>query len=216
MTEQKLSTSSDGSAGPVAHNSAIVVHREQASLARSLHLLIRRYAMEVRAFLRSRTGSRHSMEEVYSVFSEDVWKGLPQLRSEKYTRTWLYVVARNALSRHARYKKRWRLRHTFSGLESAPAELRQSYGTREGNLAQLTPLLSELNEADRQLLDQRLVKSLAWRDIALASGRTAGDTSEAYVTRESARLRKRYQLLLVTLRQRAAQRGNDSDNDSHM
>lgn len=194
MTQPKLA---------VTPNSAIVVHSEPTGLARSLHLLIRRYAAEVRAFLRSRTSSRHSMEEVYSAFSEDVVKGLPQLRSEKHMRTWLYVVARNALSRHARYKKRWRLRHTFSGLETAPAELRQSYGTREGNLAQLAPLLSELSEADRQLLDQRLAKSMAWRDIALASARAAGDTSEAFVTRESARLRKRYQLLLVTLRQRA-------------
>jgi DNA-directed RNA polymerase specialized sigma24 family protein len=157
----------------------------------------------MRGFLRSRTASRNSMEEVYSVFTEDVWKGLPQLRSDKHMRSWLYVVARNALSRHVRFKRRWRLRHTFSGLETLPAELRQSYGTREGNLAQLSPLLAELNEADRRLLDQRLVKSLAWRDIALESARAAGDTSEAFVTRESARLRKRYQLLLLTLRQRA-------------
>jgi RNA polymerase sigma-70 factor, ECF subfamily len=186
-----------------APSSAIVVHSEQAGLARSLSLLIRRYAVEVRAFLRSRTGSRHSMEEVYSVFTEDVWKGLPQLRSEKHARTWLYVVARNALSRHVRFKRRWRLRHTFSGLDSAPAELEQSYGTQRGNLQQLTPLLAELSEPDRELLDQRLVKALPWREIALASARAAGDTSEAFVTRESARLRKRYQLLLLALRQRA-------------
>ena len=210
MTDPKLSVTGEGPACSAAPNSAIVVQREHASLARSLHLLIRRYAAEVRAFLRSRTGSRHSMEDVYSAFSEDVWKGLPKLRSDKHLRTWLYVVARNALSRHARYKQRWRLRHTSSGLETAPAELRQSYGTREGNIAQLSPLLAELSEADRQLLDQRLVKSMAWRDIALASARAAGDTTEACVTRESARLRKRYQLLVLSLRQRAAQRAGDT------
>lgn len=188
---------------PVAQDSAIMVHREPIDLARSLHVLIRRYAAEMRAFLRSRTASRHSMEEVYAVFTEDVWKGLPRLRSEKHMRSWLYVVARNALSRHVRYKRRWRLRHTFSGVDAAPAELKQSYGTRQGNLDQLTPLLAELTEADRALLDQRLVKSLAWREIALQSARAAGDTSEAFITRESARLRKRYQLLLLSLRQRA-------------
>lgn len=201
MTDPKPGATETGAQG-----SAIVVQHEPTSLARALHLLVRRYAAEMRGFLRSRTGSRNSMEEVYSVFTEDVWKGLPQLRSDKHMRSWLYVVARNALSRHVRFKRRWRLRHTFSGLETLPAELRQSYGTREGNLAQLTPLLSELSEPDRQLLDQRLVKALPWRDIALQSARQAGDTSDASVTRESARLRKRYQLLLLTLRQRASPR----------
>lgn len=190
---------------PDAQGSAIIVQREPSTL----HMLVRRYAAEIRAFFRSRTASRHSMEEVYSVFTEDVWKGLPQLRSDKHVRTWLYVVARNALSRHARFKRRWRLRYTFSGVESArtlPNELRQSYGTREGQLAKLTPLLSELSAPDRQLLEQRLEKALPWREIALQSARAAGDTSEAFVTRESARLRKRYQLLLDTLRERAALR----------
>jgi RNA polymerase sigma-70 factor, ECF subfamily len=191
MTDQK-----------VAPGSAIVV-QEPTNLARSLHLLIQRYAAEMRAFLRSRTASRQSMEDVYAVFTEDVWKGLPQVRSDKHLRSWLYVVARNALSRHVRFKRRWRQRHTFSGLESLPAEVKQSYGTRQGNIAQLTPLLAELSPADRELLDQRLVKALPWREIALTSARAAGDTSEAVITRESARLRKRYQLLLLSLRQRA-------------
>jgi RNA polymerase sigma-70 factor, ECF subfamily len=181
---------------PVAPGSANLVQPEPTQL-------IRRYAAEMRAFLRSRTASRHSMEDVYAVFTEDVWKGLPQLRSEKHMRSWLYVVARNALSRHIRFKQRWRQRHTFSGLETLPAEARQSYGTRQGNLAQLAPLLAELNEPDRQLLDQRLIKALPWREIAMQSARAAGDASEESVTRESARLRKRYQLLLLSLRQRA-------------
>jgi RNA polymerase sigma-70 factor, ECF subfamily len=200
MTDHKLGTTGSEDR---AQGSAIVVQHEPANLTQSLQLLFRRYAAEMRAFLRSRTGSRHSMEDVYSVFTEDVWKGLPQLRSEKHMRSWLYVIARNALSRHVRFKRRWRLRHTFSGLESMPAEARQSYGTRQGNLAQLTPLLAELDAADRRLLDQRLVKALPWRDIALQHAREAGDISEAFVTRESARLRKRYQLLLLSLRQRA-------------
>jgi RNA polymerase sigma factor (sigma-70 family) len=190
---------------PVAPGSAIVAQHEPSALARSLHLLIRRYAAEMRAFFRSRTASRQSMEEVYAVFTEDVWKGLPQLRSDKHVRSWLYVVARNALSRHVRFKRRWRLRHTGSGLDSLPAEVRQSYGTRQTNLAQLTPLLAELSPADRELLEQRLVKAMPWREIALQSARDTGttDTSEAFVTRESARLRKRYQLLLLSMRQRA-------------
>lgn len=188
--------------GSVA-KAALALHPERAGLAHSMRLLMRRYAAEVRAFLRTRTSSRYSMEEVYSSFSEDVWKGLPQLRSDGHVRSWIYVIARNALSRHVRLKRRWRTRHTFSGVDSAQAELRQSYASREGNLAQLAPLLSDLNEADRLLLERRLVQSMAWRDIALESARAAGDMSESFVTRESARLRKRFQLLLEALRKQA-------------
>lgn len=193
-----------------AQGRAIVVQQEPPNLARTLQLLVRRYAAEMRAFLRSRTASRHSMEDVYSIFTEDVWKGLPQVRSDKHLRSWLYVVARNALSRHVRGKQRWRLRHTFSGLDAVPAELRKSMDVREKNLAKLNPLLSELSAADRRLLEQRLEKDLPWRDIALQSAREQGDISEAFVTRESARLRKRFQLLVETLRERAALRKTGS------
>jgi len=168
-----------------------------------MRVLLSRYAAEVRSFLRSRTSSRYSMEEVYSAFSEDVWKGLPQLRSDGHVRSWIYVIARHALSRHVKLKRRWRNRHTFSGVDTAHADLRQSYATREGNQSQLAPLLSDLSEADRMLLERRLVQAMAWRDIALESARAAGNTSEAFVTRESARLRKRYQLLIEALRKQA-------------
>lgn len=181
-------------------SAALRLHRERNGLAGAMRSLMRRYAAEVRAFLRSRTSSRYSMEEVYSAFSEDVWKGLPQVRSEAPARSWIYVVARNALSRHVRSKRRFRDRYTFSGVDNAVAELRQSLVAREGQLAQLAPLLTSLNEADRLLLERRLIQARAWRDIALETARAAGDTSEAAVTRESARLRKRYQLLIESLR----------------
>lgn len=184
-------------------STALAMASERTGLAQAMRALMRRYATEVRAFLRSRTSSRYSMEEVYSAFSEDVWKGLPQLRSDGHVRSWVYVIARNALSRHVRRKRRWRNWHTFSGFETAQTEPRQSYATREGNLAQLAPLLCDLNDADRRLLEQRLVQAMPWRDIALESARAAGDTSDAFVTRESARLRKRYQLLIEALRKQA-------------
>src|SRR5262245_61971093 len=55
--------------------------------------VLERYGSEVRAFLSSRTSSRASMEDVYSLFSEDLWKGLPQVRAQSQLRGWLYAVA---------------------------------------------------------------------------------------------------------------------------
>ena len=200
MTARK---SEDHGSDPGGRGAALSVQPARANLAQALRLLLGRYASEVRAFLRARTSSRHSMEEVYSAFSEDVWKGLPQVRSGRPARAWIYVVARNALSRHVRSKRRFRERYTFSGLETATAELRHSLVTREGQRAQLEPLLSALSADDRLLLERRHVQCLAWREIALESARAAGDTSESFVVRESARLRKRYQLLIESLRAQA-------------
>jgi len=193
---------------PPEASSALSLHSERNRLAHAMRTLLARYATEVRAFLRSRTSSRYSMEEVFSSFSEDVWKGLPQLRSDGPVRSWIYVIARNALSRHVRSKRRWRSRYTFSGLETAQAELRGSLAPQGGGMGELAPLVAELSEADRLLLERRLIKSLPWREIALESARAAGDVSEASVTRESARLRKRYQLLVESLRKQIAARAD--------
>jgi DNA-directed RNA polymerase specialized sigma24 family protein len=191
---------------PVAtpFEAALSVHHERARFADAALRILRRYASEVRAFLRVRTSSRASMEEIYSVFSEDVWKGLPRVRAGGHMRGWIYVLARNALARHVRLKQRWRNRHVFADLDALPLDLRRSVATELSHIARLEPLLAELDSADRLLLEQRLVLSMAWREIATEHARAMGLTTAAEVTRVSARLRKRYQLLLQQLRERAA------------
>jgi RNA polymerase sigma-70 factor, ECF subfamily len=170
----------------------------ESSSSEDAKSILSRYASEVRSFLRSRTTSRVSMEEVFSVFSEDLWKGLPGVRADGQVRSWIYVVARNALARHLRSKQRWRSRHVTAELDELQAE-RRSLVTQLGDLAELQPLLAAVPAVDRLLLEQRLVLSMPWRDIALARGLRG----EVEIAREAARLRKRFQLLLRSLRQRA-------------
>jgi RNA polymerase sigma factor (sigma-70 family) len=177
----------------------IGLHCERASFAHATSLILDQYGSELRAFLSSRTSNRNSMEEVYSVVSEDVWRGLPRFRFQGQVRSWIYVLARNALARHVRRKQRWQSRHVAAEPDEYQADERHSLPTRLGHSAELQPLLSELAEVDRQLLEQRLVRARSWREIALDRGKT----SPAEIERESARLRKRFQLLVQSLRQRA-------------
>ena len=156
--------------------------------------VLERYGSEVRAFLSSRTSSRASMEDVYSLFAEDLWKGLPQVRAQSQLRGWLYAVARNALARHLRSKLRWRSRHVSAELDELQAESRRSLPSRMGDRVQLEEVFAQLSDEDRRLLEQRSVLRMAWRDIAAAHVR------EDDVERESARLRKRYQILVQKLR----------------
>ena len=190
------------SAGPEA---LIVMQCERANFAHATRLILRQYANEVRAFLRSRTRTRVSMEEVYSVFSEDVFRGLPRFRFQGRVRSWLYVVARNALARHSKINRRWRTRHLSAELDELAPEARRSLSARSGDLAQLEQLMGGLDAADRRLVEQRLVLSMAWRDIAIEQLRQRRTATNSEIDRESARLRKRFQLLLQQLRTRLAE-----------
>jgi RNA polymerase sigma factor (sigma-70 family) len=178
----------------------IGVHCERASFAHATSLILDQYGSELRAFLSSRTNNRMSMEEVYSVVSEDVWKGLPNFRFQGRVRSWIYAVARNALSRHRKRKQRWHSRHVAAEPDDYHAAERASISTQLDHSAELLPLLSELSADDRQLLEQRLVRALPWREIALSRGKT----SPTELARESARLRKRYQTVVQNLRRRAS------------
>lgn len=189
---------------PPSSATQLRLRSEHANFTGAMLQIFQRYAVEVRAFLRARTSSRASMEEVFSVFSEDVWKGLPHYRSQGHPRGWVYAVARNALARHVRFKQRWRHRHVALDLDELEPEMRRSISAQLGNIAQLEPLLERLDEADRRLLEQRLVLSRPWREIAIESASARGDATQAEIAKESARLRKRYQLLLQSLRARAA------------
>lgn len=170
---------------------------ERAGFGERVGAILQDYGRELRAFLSLRTSSRASMEEVYSAFSEDVWKGLPQLRAEGQLRGWLYVVARNALARHLRAKLRWRSRHVSAELDELHVEARRSLATRLGERDRLEEVLAQLEPEDRFLLEQRSLFAKPWRDIA-ALRCSGADAAE--LERESARLRKRYQLLLQRLR----------------
>jgi RNA polymerase sigma factor (sigma-70 family) len=177
----------------------IGMHCERASFAHATSLILDQYGSELRAFLSARTNNRMSMEEVYSIVSEDVWKGLPNFRFQGRVRSWIYAVARNALARHRKRKQRWHSRHVAAEPDEYHAAERVSMPTQLDHTAELLPLLSELPADDRQLLEQRLVSALPWREIALSRGKT----SPVELARESARLRKRYQIVVQNLRRRA-------------
>ena len=182
-----------------ALESVVAEHCERALFDRATQDLLRAFAPEIRGFLRGRTRDRASLDEVYAVFAEDVWRGLPGYRFEGRLRSWVFTVARNALSRHVKAKQRWRERHISDDFETTALPMRHSLALVSERLARLPPLLAELSDADRQLIEQRVVHALAWRDIAHAAG-------AADITRESARLRKRFQTLVRALRVRAAAR----------
>jgi RNA polymerase sigma-70 factor (ECF subfamily) len=145
--------------------------------------------------------------DVFSQMTEDLWKGLPKFRMECSPRTWLYLLSRHAAERFERSPS-----NRPHASETALEELADAVRSRTPLWHQtdtknaFRSLREELSPDDRSLLALRIDRDLPWADIARVF---LGDTNpDAHaIQRESARLRKRLQLLKEELRKLAQERG---------
>lgn len=149
-------------------------------------------------------------EEAFSLFCEDLWRGLPGFRWQSALRTWLYSLARNAAYRclgspHRRAERNLAL-SASPAVAGAALEVRTR--TRPYLRTELKDEVSRLREAlpeaDQLLLVLRVDRQLSWAEIAEV---TLEDADAAALKREAARLRKRFQLVKERLREAAIQGG---------
>ena len=166
------------------------------------------YGGEVLRFLCATYKSEADASEIFSVFAEDLWKGLPGFHWECSLRTWSYVLARRAAARVLREK--WRARAVL-GSSPAIANVVQEIRTetlaylRTETKTRLRALRDSLDEDDRTLLMLRVDRALAWDELARVF---AGPDLDADAQkREAARLRKRFQLVKTRLREMAERDG---------
>ena len=164
------------------------------------------YGPELYGFLVTYLGNESDAAEVFSQVGEDLWKGLPSFGLGCSVRTWLYVLARHAAARFRR--SRWNRRTGDSHLD-ALVELvrtRTQPWLRTDVKDRFRALRDSLDPDDRSLLVLRVDRGLSWEEVAQVTlGLEAPDT--AVLERETARLRKRYQLLKDELRRRALEAG---------
>lgn len=172
-------------------------------------LAIRQLGPEVLGFLAGVLRDVDEASDVFSIFSEELMRHVLAFRGDASFRTWAYVVARSALSRHRRDPYRRRRADAASGVFSAlVAEVRTATvthlrtETREG----LRALRDELTDEDRELLVLRVDRDLSFEDVVLvfAEGEALGDVERK---RRAALLRKRFERVKHKLRTLAEQRG---------
>jgi RNA polymerase sigma-70 factor (ECF subfamily) len=165
-------------------------------------LLLRGYGRPVAGYLVSLLRSEEAASEVYSIFSEDVWSGIPRFERRCPARVWALTVARHAAVRFVLARKRRERRELlFSriplGIEPPLAERTPTPMYRRSEAAaRVSALRAALNRRDRELLTLRVDQRLAFKDIAQIT-RPAAKSEE--LSREAARLRKRYQLVKAQL-----------------
>jgi RNA polymerase sigma-70 factor (ECF subfamily) len=165
---------------------------------------VRGYGEEILGYLVAMTRNEADANDAFSLFAEDLWKGLPRFRWECTLRTWAYGLARHALARIRRDPHRKRaVPLSDAHLAHLVEELRSRTQTflRTETRDKIAKLRAELDPDDQTLLILRLNRKLAWRDIAIVLDPDSADDAE----KRAAALRKRFERLKTELKERAAQ-----------
>jgi DNA-directed RNA polymerase specialized sigma24 family protein len=190
-----------GSACVAAVDAAIFAACDQRDYRRATTLLLKAYAARTRTFISARLRDPTARAEVFAVFSEDVWKGIASLRGRTSVLPWVFVLARNAVHRHGRAQQRWAVRHvSLDAAPDLPTSDDDDPAPEGAGYARIAPLLHRLSAGERWLLDQRFIAGNSWNEIARAQLVSATTPDHEAVLRESARLRKKSQLLVQRLR----------------
>ena len=196
-------------------------------------LVLRELGPEVLGFLCGVLGDGDA-DEVFSAWSERLWRSLKGFEGRCSLRTWTYVLARREISRFRKGMRRHAEgRVPLSELQSVLAGPRTRTTMATAKQRQLTALRDELPIEDRTLLILRVDRGLSFDEIALVfaenlesvteveRGETKGGDPDGSAggaggeaprgmdrRREAARLRKRFQLvkqrLVTRVRRHAA------------
>lgn len=174
---------------------------EQGAQARAAEAAIRGYGPEIFGVLVSSHRDEQAAEEVFAQWSERLWRGLAAFTWSCSLRTWAYTLARNAsisFHRNARFRD-----HLHPPLPESEAVSRIALQVRTETRpylrteakSKLAELRDSLPEEDRTLLVLRIDKQLEWKELARVMLGEEAEASDAELTKESQRLRKRFQLL---------------------
>lgn len=171
-------------------------------VAGAVTLALRTYGPEVYSYLRALHRDIDDADEVFSQFAEALWRSLPGRELRCSHRTWAYAIARRTSLGYRRAARRRAARHApwpeDTGLSGIAAAVRTQTALhlQTAKRSRFAELRASLPEEDQTLLMLRVDRGLPWNDLAeiLAEDGEAPRTP-ATIRKESARLRKRFQVL---------------------
>ena len=165
---------------------------------------LRLYGVELGGFLRVLANHHDLAAEAFAELGEDVWKGLPRFRWEASLRSWMYTLARNALTQLRRDPRRRAERNLPLSIAPEMAAVVRTVTLeiqRTEVKDEFRVLREQLDPEEHELLLLRLDRGLAWKDIARILG---GD--DQLDVRASA-LRKRFERAKQRLKKLAIEHG---------
>jgi RNA polymerase sigma-70 factor (ECF subfamily) len=195
------------SSAPDAVEAAIRAMCQTRSYAPATTATLRRYGVELLGFLRALAEDDDLAADAFGELGEDIWKGLPLFRWESSLRSWLYALARNALTQLRRDPRRRRDRNLPLSVAPEVAAVVRTV-TRDIQRTEVKDefrmLREQLDPEEHELLLLRLDRGLRWKDIAriLADPGSTGDLDA-----RAAALRKRFERARERLKKLAIERG---------
>ena len=140
--------------------------------------------------------------EVFSQFSEELWKSIASFRGESSFKTWAYRLAMHAVYRYRRDPYRRRGEPLTSAVSQLTLEVRERTPPYQRTEVKdrFARLREQLDADDQALLFLRVDQNLSWNDVAavMSEGGEAIDASA---------LRKRFERAKLRLKQLAARDG---------
>ena len=176
-------------------------------------LLLEGYGREILGFLILRLRDRDAAGDVFSQFTEDLWRGLGGFRWQCSARVWAYTLARHAASRYIRDVRQRRGRNVpisqAGPLSEIEARIRTSTmaAARTDARSRIAKLRETLPLDDQTLIVLRVNRKLAWKEIAQVMFYEGTVVADDVLEKEAVRLRKRYQLSTKKLREMAREQG---------
>lgn len=171
------------------------------------------YGPEIMSFLAARLRSGSDGDEAFSMFAEDLWKGLPAFGFRCSVRGYMYTLARNAANRWATSPANRKDRNLSVSAQASLSALRQHTRTateiykRTDVKDKIRALREELPEEDQTILILHVDRALPWREIAIVLSEQGEALDDDGIDRESARLRKRFERVKVELKELATKAG---------
>lgn len=202
-----------GSEDNSAVERAIRASWEAGDFSAAATVALETYGHEILSFLGTRLRSSSDAEEAFGIFAEDLWKGLPRFEFRCSTRGWLYTVARNAANRYATSPARRAHRNEELERNSQIAALVEHVRSTTEDFRRtevkdkVRALRDHLDAEDQTLLLLHVDRALPWREIAMIMHPGDHTLDDDALTREAARLRKRFERVKVELKQLAIKRG---------
>jgi RNA polymerase sigma-70 factor (ECF subfamily) len=176
-------------------------------------LLLEGYGAELLRFLMSRLRDDDSAREVFSRFTEDLWRGLDGFRWRCPARVWCYTLARHAASHYIREGRRGRKRALPLSRAGPLSEIEQKVRTETLTLARteaktrMARLRERLPVDDQTLLILRITRKLTWKEIAQVMLHEGEVGEDSVLEKDAVRLRKRYQSAKEKLQEMATEEG---------
>jgi len=177
----------------------------RSDYAAAASVALKAYGPEIYGFLVGILRRDEDASEVFSTFTERMWRGLPRFAWECSFRTWAYTIARNAARTYdAETRRRGRKESPLpdgselSGLAEKIRSATKSY-LKTQTKSRIAKLRESLPQADQMLLALRVDRQLSFQDLALVMHDGEAELTAVEVTREASRLRKRFQAVKAKL-----------------